>query len=86
MGPDTGEKPGVIEIESDAETPAKRPCRKLASPAEVHLSAEEQACDRGVIYDGDMFICDLLIEFGRKYGDVFSIEVRFQPMSDGFMK
>ena len=41
----------MIEIESDAETPAKRPCRKLASPAEVHLSAEEQACDRGKIYD-----------------------------------
>ena len=53
VGADTGKKPVVIEIESDAATPAKRPCRKLASPAEVHLSAEEQACDRGVIYDGE---------------------------------
>ena len=53
VGPDTGEKPAVIEIESDAETPAKRPCRKLASPAEVHLLAEEQACDRGIVYDGE---------------------------------
>ena len=49
---DTGKKLVVIDIDSDAETPAKRPCRKLASPADDH-SAEEQACDRGVIYDGE---------------------------------